>query len=136
MSSKLERDIEEVLAQIDRFPKRSLLSRLRGRIAGAFGAVGGALASIPRPRVNVGQVLLMAMIVIVVVYVFQDAFGSRSLVRFVIIGAIMTFIGAFVMSLRRHSTGRVPEKRWRGEPMDLGGGGESRPWWRRWRSRR
>jgi hypothetical protein len=68
--------------------------------------------------------------------VFRDAFGSESLVRFVIIGGIVTFLGAFIMSLRRHSSSRLPEKRWRGEPMDLNSGGDSPSWWRRWRSRR
>ena len=136
MSSKLERDIEEVLSQIERFPKRSLLSRVRGQIGGALAAVGGALAGIPRPQVSMGQVLLLAIIVIVVAYVFRDAFGSASLVRFLIIGGIMTFVGAFILSLRRQSASRLPEKRWRGEPMDVGGGGETRPWRRRWRSRR
>jgi hypothetical protein len=136
MSSKLERDIEEVLAQIERFPKRSLWSKTRGRIRGFFSGIGDAIASVPWPRVNVGQVLLLAMIVIVMVYVFRDAFGSESLVRFVIIGGIVTFLGAFIMSLRRHSSSRLPEKRWRGEPMDLNSGGDSPSWWRRWRSRR
>lgn len=135
MSSKLERDIEEVLSQIERFPKRSLWSRVRGRIGGAFAAVGGALAGIPRPHVNMGQVLLLAIAVIIVAYVFRDLFGSASLVRLVVIGAIMTFVMAFILSLRRQSGSRLPEKRWRGEPMDLGGG-EGRPWWQRWRGRR
>lgn len=136
MSSKLERDIEEVLAQIERFPKRSLWSRVRGRVGAFFAAIGGTIAGLPRPRVNVGQVLLLAMIAIVMVYVFRDAFGSDSLVRFLIIAGILTFLGAFIMSLRRHSSSRLPEKRWRGEPMDLNAGGESRSWWQRWRSRR
>jgi hypothetical protein len=64
-------------------------------------------------------------------------FGGAALVRMVVIGAIITFVMAFIVSLRRQSSSRLPEKRWRGEPMDLGGGGdEARPWWRRWRGRR
>ncbi|MFB3052973.1 MAG: hypothetical protein ACE1ZT_03810, partial [Dehalococcoidia bacterium] len=69
MPNKLERDIEEVLAQIDRFPpRRSLWSRLRRRVANAFGGVREAISSIPKPRISIGQVLLIAIAVIVIAY--------------------------------------------------------------------
>ncbi len=137
MSSKLERDIDEVLAKIERFPpKRSLRSRIRRRLANILGGAGEALASIPRPRISIGQVLLLGIAVIVIAYVFRDAIGSRSLVRILIIGGIFTFIGAFIFSLRRQSASRRPEKMWRGQPMDLDRSGGSEPWWKRWRSRR
>ncbi len=135
MSSKLERDIEEVLAQIDQFPpKRSRWSRIRRRVANAVGGVGEALSSIPRPRINVGQILLIAIAVIVIAYIFGDSIGSPSLVRIVIIGGILAFIAACILSLRRQSSSRVPEKRWRGQPMDLEE--PSGSWWKRWRTRR
>ncbi len=132
MSSKLERDIEEVLAQIDQFPpKRSRWSRIRRRIANAVGGVGEALSSIPWPRISVGQVLLIAMAVIVIAYF---GFRSSSIGSILIFGGILAFIAAFIFSLRRHSSSRLPEKRWRGQPMDLEEPGGS--WWKRWRSRR
>ena len=135
MSSKLERDIEEVLAQIDRFPpKRSLWSRIRRRVANAVGGVGEAISSIPRPRISIGQVLLIAIAVIVIGFLFGDSIGSPSLVRILMIGGFLAFIGAFIFSLRRQSASRLPEKRWRGQPMDLDEPGGS--WWKRWRSRR
>ena len=135
MSSKLERDIEEVLAQIDQFPpKRSRWSRLRRRVANAFGGAGEAISSIPRPRISVGQILLMAIAVIVIAYIFGDSIGSPSLVRILIIGGILAFIAAFILSLRRQSSSRMPEKRWRGQPLNLEEPGDS--WWKRWRSRR
>ncbi len=135
MSSKLERDIEEVLAQIERFPpKRPLRSRIRRRIAAVFGSIGQGLASIPRPRMSMGQVLLLGIAVVVIVYLLGDSIGSRSIVRFLIIGGIVIFIGAFILSLRRQSSSRQPEKLWRGQPMDLNQPGD--PWWKRWRSRR
>ena len=137
MSSKLERDIDEVLAKIERFPpKRSLWSRIRRRLDNILGGVGEALASIPRPRTSIGQVLLAGIAVIVIAYVFRDAIGSRSLVRLLIIGGILTFIGAFIFSLRQQSASRRPQKLWRGQPMDLDSSGGSEPWWKRWRSRR
>ena len=135
MSSKLERDIEEVLAQVDKFPQPSRLRRLRRRLSNAVGAAGAAIASLPRPRVSVGQVLLLGIALIVIAYVFGDSFGSQSILRLFIISGIILFIGAFIFSLRRQSSSRLPEKRWRGQPMDLRPGGDT-PWWKRWLSRR
>ncbi len=132
MSNKLERDIEEVLAQIDRFPpRRSLWSRIRRRVANAVGGVGEAISSIPRPRVSIGQVLLIAIAVIVIAYF---GFRGSGIGKILIFGGILAFIGAFIFSLRRQSSSRMPEKRWRGQPMNLGEPGDS--WWKRWRSRR
>jgi VIT1/CCC1 family predicted Fe2+/Mn2+ transporter len=136
MSSKLERDIEEVLAKIDRFPpKRSLWSRVRRRLGDALDRVGGAVGGLPRPRVRVGQVLLFGIALIVIAYVFGDSLGG-SLVRLVVIAAIVLFIGAFIFSLRRQSASRLPEKRWRGQPMDMDQPHGTGSWWKRWRSRR
>ncbi len=132
MSNKLERDIEEVLAQIDRFPpKRSLWSRIRRRVVNAVGGVGEAISSIPWPRISIGQVLLIAIAVIVIAYFGFRGSGIGSILIF---GGILAFIGAFIFSLRRQSASRLPEKRWRGQPMDLDEPGGS--WWKRWRSRR
>ncbi len=132
MSSKLERDIEEVLAQIDRFPpKRSIWSRIRRRVANAFGRVGEAISSIPKPRISIGPVLLIAIAVIVIAYF---GFRGSNIGNILIFGGILAFIGAFIFSLRRQSASRLPEKRWRGQPMDLDEPGDS--WWKRWRSRR
>jgi len=135
MSSKLERDIEEILAQVEKFPKPSAARRLRRRLSNAAGAFVAAVAALPRPRISVGQVLLLGIALIVIAYVFGDSFGSRSIVRLFVIGGIVLFIGAFIFSLRQQSASRLPEKRWRGQPMDLEPGGEA-PWWKRWRSRR
>lgn len=133
MSSKLERDIDEVLAKIERFPpKRSLWSRIRRRLDNILGGAGEALASIPRPRISIGQVLLLGIAVIVIGFVgFRGSIGN-----ILIIGGILTFIGAFIFSLRRQSASRRPQKMWRGQPMDLDRSGGSEPWWKRWRSRR
>ena len=132
MSSKLERDIDEVLAQIDRFPpKRSRWSRIRRRVANAVGGVGEAISSVRWPRIGIGQVLLIAIAVIVIAYY---GFRNSDIGSILIFGGILVFIGAFIFSLRRHSGSRSPEKRWRGQPMDMDEPGDS--WWKRWRSRR
>ena len=137
MSSKLDRDIEEVLAKIERFPpKRPLRSRIRRRLAKAVDGIGRALSGVPKPRVNVGQVLLLGIAIIVIAYVFGDSIGSRSLVKLFIGAGIAIFVVAFILSLRRQSASRLPEKRWRGQPMDLGQPRDADSWWKRWRSRR
>jgi hypothetical protein len=135
MSSKLERDIDEVLAKIEKFPpRRPLGSRLRRGVSGFFGSIGDAIASIPRPGVSIGQVLLLGLALIVIAYVFGDSLFGGDIVRLMIIGGIVLFIGAFIFSLRRQSSARTPEKRWRGEVMDLDR--DEGSWWKRWRSRR
>jgi hypothetical protein len=129
MPDRIQQEIEELLARLDTFPpKRSIWARVRGNIGGFFRDIGHAFSSIPFPRLSAGHVLLIA-IAVIVIFSFAD-FGS--LTRWVIIGAIVAFIGAFVMSLRRHS--RPEEKLWRGKPMDLSGpsmGERLRSWWRR-----
>jgi hypothetical protein len=134
MPDRIQQEIEELLAKLDTFPpKRPFWTRVRDRIGGFFGEIGHTLSSIPFPRLSAGHVLLIAIAVIVIVSLAD--FGG-GLTRWIIAGAIVAFIGAFVMSLRRHS--RPEEKLWRGKPMDLSGpsvGERLRSWWRR-RSRR
>ncbi len=76
------------------------------------------------------------MALIVIAYVFGGSLGGGSVVRLFVIAAILLFIGAFIFSLRRQSASRMPEKRWRGQPMDLDEAGGPGSWWNRWRSRR
>src|SRR3989304_1117528 len=80
MCSNPERDLEEILAQVDKFPKPSAARRLRRRLSNAAGAVVAAVAGLPRPRISVGQVLLLGIALIVIAYVFGDSFGSPPLV--------------------------------------------------------
>jgi hypothetical protein len=134
MPDRIQQEIEELLAKLDTFPpKRPFWARVRNRISGFFRDIGQAVSSMPFPRLSAGHVLLIAIAVIVILSL-ADLPGD--LTRWVIAGAIIAFIGAFVMSLRRHS--RPQEKLWRGKPMDLNGPGVGerlRSWWQR-RSRR
>ena len=134
MPDRIQQEIEELLAKLDTFPpKRPFWVRVRSGISGFFRDIGHTISTIPFPRLSAGHVLLIAIAVIVF---FSLADFGGGLTRWVIAGAIVAFIGAFVMSLRRHS--RPQEKLWRGKPMDLnspGVGERLRSWWRR-RSRR
>lgn len=134
MPDRIQQEIEELLAKLDTFPpKRPFWVRVRRAISGFFRDIGQAVSSIPFPRLSAGHVLLIAIAVIVI---FSLVNLPGDLTRWVIAGAIVAFIGAFVMSLRRHS--QPQEKLWRGKPLDLnspGVGERLRSWWRRRRQR-
>jgi hypothetical protein len=139
MPDRIQQEIEELLAKLETFPpKRPLRRRVSNRIGSFFRGIGDAIRSIPFPNLSAGHLLLLAIGAIVFFYVFEP--GGDSFVRWVIAGAFVLFIVAFVFSLRRNAPGgsRPPEKLWRGKPMDLQGPGMGerlRSWWRR-RSRR
>lgn len=131
MPDRIQEEIEELLARLDTFPpKRSFGARVKDGIRGFFRSLGGGLSSLPIPRLSAGHVLLIAILAIVIFSVLEP--GGMDVTRWAIAVAIVFFIGAFVMSLRRHS--RPTEKLWRGKPMDLNGPGVGerlRSWWRR-----
>lgn len=138
MPDRIQQEIEELLAKLETFPpKRPFWMRVRNRIRGFFRGLTDSVSSIPLPRLSAGHLLLAAIGAIVFFYLVQP--GGDGLARWVIAGAFVLFIAAFVMSLRRNAPGgRRPEKLWRGQPMDLQGPGVGerlRSWWRR-RSRR
>ena len=139
MSDRLQREVEELLARLDTFPpRRSPLARARDAIARPFTGAARWARGLRLPHISPGHILLLAIAVMVVGYVAQP--GDAAVTRYVIAGGIVLFIAAFVLSLRHSAYGaRPPEKRWRGEPMELGGpkaGHRLRSWWGRWRSRR
>lgn len=115
MPDRIQREVEELLDRLDRFPpKRPLSSRITRAVGAPFRSISHTLSGLSLPRISAGHVLLAAMVIIVVAYVVG---GSGGLWRWIIAGAILLFIGAFVMSLRRNS--RPPTKYWRDKPMDL-----------------
>jgi len=122
MSNRIQREVEELLDRLEKFPpKRPLSARIGDALTSPFRAIGRAWGGLSLPRVTAGHVLLAAMVIIVVAYV---AGGTGGLWRWIIAAAILLFIGAFVMSLRRNS--RPPEKYWRDRPLDLNQRGSRR----------
>lgn len=136
MPDRLQREIDEILSKLEAFPPKQPLSvRARRRLAQVLSSAGRWLASLPLPRISLGQLMLISIAIILVGYIV--GFGSGSITRFVIAAGLVGFIAAFILSLRR--TSRPPEKRWRGQPMELQGpgvGDRLRSWWERWRSRK
>ncbi len=131
-SDRIQKEVDELLARIEKFPPRRPLSRRISDLASApFSAISRRLAGLKLRRISAGHVLLAAIIIIVIAYVAGD---SGDLWRWVIVGGIALFIAAFVMSLRRHS--RPPAERyWRDRPLDLDDRGSGRSFWDRWRGR-
>jgi VIT1/CCC1 family predicted Fe2+/Mn2+ transporter len=115
VSDKLEREVEEILRKLDRFvPKEGPLARARRRVGQAaadfFHAVLARLS-----HISLGQVMLASLVLVVLAFFFRGA--SPMLARWVIIGGLILFFTAFVLSLR---SGRSRyERRWRGRVIDL-----------------
>jgi hypothetical protein len=127
MPDRLQREVEDLLSRLDKFPPRKpLWKRVRDSLVGSVRRVGGAVHF---SALSAGHVLLIGIALIVGTWVLIP---GADIARWLIAGGIVLFIGAFIFSLRRQS--RPPERYWRDKPMDVHGG--SRSWWDRWRNRR
>lgn len=130
MANKVQQEIEDLLARLDTFPPpKPWHVRLRDSVGNAVGGALDAIGRLPIPRVNPGYMVLIAIAVAVMAYFLYDDLGNVA--RWIIIGAIIAFIAAFVLSLRRHSA--PPPKYWRDRPMDVNRPG---PDWKNRRGRR
>jgi VIT1/CCC1 family predicted Fe2+/Mn2+ transporter len=115
VSDKIEREVEEILRKLDKFvPEESRLARVRRRLRqAASDLLHTVLARLS--RVSLGQVMLASLILVVVAFFFRAA--SPTLARWAIIGGLILFLTAFVLSLLG---GRSRyERRWRGQVIDL-----------------
>ena len=131
-SDRIQQEVDDLLAKIEKFPPRRPLSRRLSDVASApFHAISRRISRLNRPNISAGHVLLAAIIIIVIAYVAGD---SGDIWRWIIVAGVGLFIAAFVMSLRRHS--KPPAKRyWRDRPLDIEDRGSGRSFWNRWRDR-
>lgn len=129
-SDRIQREVDELLSNLDTFPPKRPRRGLGDALASPFRALARGLRRIRLPRINAGHILLAAIIIIVIAYV---AGGSSSLWTWIIAAGIALFIFAFILSLRRQS--KPPEKYWRDRPLDLQGREPGRSFWDRWRGR-
>ena len=131
MSNRIQREVEELLDKLEKFPpKRPLPARIADAVTAPFRAIGRGLGGIALPRVTAGHVLLAGLAIIVAAYVIG---GTGNAWRWVMAAGIVLFVGAFVFSLRRQSSG-PQEKYWRDKPLDLRRTRGS--WWDNWRNKR
>ncbi|MDP9180309.1 MAG: hypothetical protein M3O21_01125 [Chloroflexota bacterium] len=129
MSNRIQREVEELLDKLEKFPpKRPLRARIADALAAPFRVAGRAFRSLALPRVTAGHVLLAGLAIIVVASVVR---GTGSV--WIIAGGIVLFVGAFLFSLRRQSSG-PQEKYWRDKPLDLHR--QRGSWWDNWRNKR
>ncbi len=138
MADKLQQEIDEILKRADELTeKRSGWMRLRSRSGAPFQAASRSLPRLRFPQISISQMLFASIIAIIVGYVFFESDGLLG--RILLIGGIGGFIAAFVISLLHTDQKRYPEKRWRGQPIELhepGVGRRFRNWWGRRRFRR
>ena len=132
MPDRLQQEIDDLLTRLDTFPpRRSIWSRVRRAVSRGAGSIARSVTDIPFPHLSAGHVLLIAIGVIVIGYLALPE-GS-DLTRWIVAGAVVAFIAAFVMSLRRQS--KPPQKYWRDKPLDIRSPGRLRSWWDRQRRR-
>ena len=129
MSNRIQREVEELLDKLEKFPpKRPLPARIADALAAPFRAAGRAYRGLSLPRVTAGHVLLAGLAIIVVEAVLR---GTQDV--WIIAGGVVLFVGAFLFSLRRQSSG-PQEKYWRDKPLDLHR--QRGSWWDNWRNKR
>ena len=115
MPDNLEREVEEILRKLDKFvPEEGPLTRTRRRLGQAVAESIHAMA-VRLSRIALGQLMLASLVLVLVAFFFRGA--SPALARWLIIGGLILFLTAFVLSLlggRSRS-----ERRWRGQVVDL-----------------
>ncbi len=115
MSDNLEREVEEILRKLDNFvPEEGPLTRTRRRVGQAASDFVRAVL-VRLSSVSLGQVMLVAAIVVVVGFVFGR--GNPLMARWVIIGGLILFFTAFVLSMRGGAS--RDDRLWRGRVINL-----------------
>lgn len=119
MADKIEREIEEILRKIDDFvpekggPRRPPPPRrVNSGISNAQGWLARRLAAI-----SLNQVMLWSMLILIAAFLFRGIPGAS----WIMIGALVVFATAFLLTLRMPGGSRGPEKVWRGEPVSYSG---------------
>ena len=110
MADRIEREIEEILKKIDDLPERRKVKAARK--PPSTGPSNLRVLS----RINMRKVMMWSLFAIIVgALLFRAVPGGY----FLLIGAIIVFVTAFILSTRGGPTANAPEKRWRGQPLEL-----------------
>ena len=112
MADRIEREIEEILKKIEHFPDRKSGRQPPRRQGSAGGVVQRWLA-----RVSLRKVMMWALFAVIVAFFLRGVPGAY----WILIGALVVFATAFILSTRGGPSGGQYEKRWRGQPLDLSG---------------
>ncbi len=140
MPDKFEREIEDILNRLDKFPKQGPTDRARKAVSGRVGAFQRRIA-LRIARLSVGQIMLTGIVMILVGYFFRA--GLPEVWYYVVLLGLILFFTAFALSFfgagRPHGSRQVY---WRGRPaQSYYSSGPSlakwlREWWRRRQGRR
>jgi hypothetical protein len=120
MADRFEREIEDILRKIDDFvPEKGRGRRPTRRSSRPLGGLANWLTR-RLASISLGQVMLYSLVLVLAAFLFR--FVNPVLMRWVIIGSLIVFATAFVLSIMGGGRpANVPEKRWRGQPIDLSG---------------
>jgi len=142
MADKFEREIDEILSKLDKFPKQSPLQRLQNRIGRLVSGMQRGLA-LRLARLSVSQIMLAGIGLILFAYFFRSALPG--VWYYLVVLGLILFFTSFVLSFfgfSSGSSGRGRQVYWRGQPAQNYYGVEPtvftrvRDWWRRRQSRR
>jgi len=116
MSDNIEREIEEILSQLDEFvPEEGVARRVRRRSSDWAANLNRAITS-RLARVSLGRIMLVALGLVLVALLFGRV--NPLLARWVIIAGLVLFFTSWILSLR-FSQGRSAQRLWRGQAVDL-----------------
>ena len=117
MPDNIEREIEELLSQLDEFiPEESVASRARRRPSQWAAKLNHAVTS-RLARISLGQIMLAALVLVLAALLFGRV--NPLLARWVIIAGLILFFTSFFLSLRLRARRPGQHKRWRGQVIDI-----------------
>jgi hypothetical protein len=119
LPDRIEREIEEILRKIDEFVPERPRRTPRKRTAQAPGATGQSWVGSRFSRISLNQVMGYSLLVVVIAFFFSAVPGAGWLM----IGSLIVFATAFLISTLGGGSHAKVERRWRGEAMDLSGPG-------------
>jgi hypothetical protein len=127
MADRIEKEIEEILRKIDNFvPERA---RRPARSAGQPLAAAGSWLLRRLARISLNQVMMWSLLVVIIAFFARGA----PVATWILVGALIVFATAFLLSRVGGQRRPAAEKRWRGEPLDLSGPSwpdRLKAWWK------
>ena len=109
MADRIEREIEEILNKLDNFVPERSRPKPRKQVKG------------PSPlqrwlaRISMRKVMMWAIVVVLIAFFARGVPGAYLL----LIGGLIVFATAFILSTRSSTGSAYSEKRWRGQPLEI-----------------
>jgi len=114
MEDKFEREIEDILNRLDKFPRRGPTYRARRALSSTLTSLHQNIAA-RMVRLSLSQVMLTGIVLIFVGYFFRAALSN--IWYYIVVSGLILFFAAFFISFlggrRTHGAGQIY---WRGRP--------------------